>query len=165
MSVSGVTTICLMQCDTSLSHRVDCVLWNVMNMNICGIMLCNKTAHFRVTFYCDQSKAHLCTNHTVKWASWCATPARWMDYLGKGEVLTNTDLNRFVNKIWEKHTYCVRGKSLRFLISTCEKWERKQKSWVYIFVQCRSSVKHSEPSLPLRCIYRGVTLLSHLGKA
>ncbi len=23
-----------------------------------------------------------------------------MDYLGKGEVLTNTDLNKFVNKIW-----------------------------------------------------------------
>ncbi len=24
-----------------------------------------------------------------------------MDYLGKGEVLTNTDLDRFVNNIWE----------------------------------------------------------------
>ncbi len=24
---------------------------------------------------------------------------RWMDYLGKGEVLTNTDLDRFVNNI------------------------------------------------------------------
>ncbi len=31
-----------------------------------------------------------------------ATPVRWMDYLGKGEVLTNTDLDRFVNNIWEK---------------------------------------------------------------
>ncbi len=32
-SVSGVTTICLMQCNTSPSHRVDqvvdCGLWNV----------------------------------------------------------------------------------------------------------------------------------------
>ncbi len=27
-------------------------------------------------------------------------PVRWMDYLG--EVLTNTDLDRFVNNIWEK---------------------------------------------------------------
>ncbi len=26
MSVSGVTTICLMQCNTSLSHRVECGL-------------------------------------------------------------------------------------------------------------------------------------------
>ncbi len=25
-----------------------------------------------------------------------------MDYLGKGEVLANTDLDRFVNNIWEK---------------------------------------------------------------
>ncbi len=31
-----------------------------------------------------------------------ATPVRWMDYLGKGEVLTNTDLDRFVNNIWDK---------------------------------------------------------------
>ncbi len=29
-------------------------------------------------------------------------PVRWMDYLGKGEVLTNTDLDRFVNNIWGK---------------------------------------------------------------
>ncbi len=31
-------------------------------------------------------------------------PHLWggMDYLGKGEVLTNTDLDRFVNNIWEK---------------------------------------------------------------
>ncbi len=28
-----------------------------------------------------------------------------MDYLGKGEVLTNTDLDRFVNNIWEKYVY------------------------------------------------------------
>ncbi len=26
----------------------------------------------------------------------------WMDYLGKGEMLSNTDLDRFVNNIWEK---------------------------------------------------------------
>ncbi len=51
--------------------------------------------HFRVAFYCGQSKAHLCNNHD-------ATPVRWMDYFGKGEVLTNTDLDRFVNNIWEK---------------------------------------------------------------
>ncbi len=60
------------------------------------------TAHFRVAFYCGQSKAHLCNNHAVWSVSWYATPVRWMDYLGKGEVLTNTDLDRFVNNIWEK---------------------------------------------------------------
>ncbi len=31
-----------------------------------------------------------------------ATPVRWMDYLSKGEVLTNTDLDRFVN-IFERN--------------------------------------------------------------
>ncbi len=60
------------------------------------------TARFRVAFYCGQSKAHLCNNHAVWSVSWYATPVRWMDYLGKGEVLTNTDLDRFVNNIWEK---------------------------------------------------------------
>ncbi len=33
--------------------------------DICGIVLCDKTAHFRVTFYCGQPKAHLCNNHAV----------------------------------------------------------------------------------------------------
>ncbi len=58
-----------------------------------------KTAYFRVAFYCGQPKApcaiimlynqHLDMPHTV----------RWMDYLSKGEVLTNIDLDRFMNKI------------------------------------------------------------------
>ncbi len=33
--------------------------------NICGIVLCDKTAHFRVAFYCVQTKSHLCNNHAV----------------------------------------------------------------------------------------------------
>ncbi len=33
--------------------------------DICGIVLWDKTAHFRVAFYCGQSKAHLCNNHAV----------------------------------------------------------------------------------------------------
>ncbi len=32
---------------------------------ICGIVLCDKTAHFRVVFYCGQPKAQLCNNHAV----------------------------------------------------------------------------------------------------
>ncbi len=49
--------------------------------NICGIVLCDKTAHFRVVFYCGQPKRHLCNNHAVWSASWYATPVRWMNYL------------------------------------------------------------------------------------
>ncbi len=33
--------------------------------DICGIVLCDKTAHFRVAFYCGKPKAHLCNNHAV----------------------------------------------------------------------------------------------------
>ncbi len=32
---------------------------------ICDIVLCDKTAHFRVAFYCGQPEAHLCNNHAV----------------------------------------------------------------------------------------------------
>ncbi len=44
-----------------------------------------------------------------------------MDYLVKGEVLTNTDLDRFVNNIWEKKVFFVHRKSLRYLSSALEK--------------------------------------------
>ena len=65
-------------------------------------------------------------------------PHLWggMDYLGKGEVLTNTDLDRFVNNIWEKWIFWVYRKSFRSLSSALKKWEQKQKCCVYIFVQC-----------------------------
>ncbi len=33
--------------------------------DICGIVLCDKTAHFREDFYCVQCKTHLCNNHAV----------------------------------------------------------------------------------------------------
>ncbi len=33
--------------------------------DICGIVLCDKTAHFRVAFYCGQPKTHLCNNHAL----------------------------------------------------------------------------------------------------
>ncbi len=59
---------------------------------------------------------------------------RWMDYLGRGEVLTNTDLDRFVNNIWEKLAFCVHRKSLRSLSLANEKWGQKQKCSVYNFI-------------------------------
>ncbi len=39
--------------------------WMWATCDICGIVLCDKTAHFRVVFYCGQPKAHLCNNHAV----------------------------------------------------------------------------------------------------
>ncbi len=62
-----------------------------------------------------------------------------MDYLGKGEVLTNTDLDRFVNNIWEKWAFCVYRKSLRSLSSAHEKWGQKQKFIILFSVYILSS--------------------------
>jgi hypothetical protein len=77
--------------------------------DICGIVLCDKTTHFRVAFYCPKHKVHLCNDHAVWSASWHATPVRWMDYLGKWEMLTNRDVNKFVHNIWEKKAFCAYG--------------------------------------------------------
>ncbi len=63
-----------------------------------------------------------------------------MDYLGKGEVLTNTDLDRFVNNIWAKKAFCVHRKSLRSLSWAHEKLDQKQKCCVYNFVQCKKKM-------------------------
>jgi hypothetical protein len=32
---------------------------------ICGIVLCDKSGHFRVVFYCPQHKVQLCNHHAV----------------------------------------------------------------------------------------------------
>ena len=32
---------------------------------ICGIVLCDKTAYFKVDFSCPQHKVHLCNDHAV----------------------------------------------------------------------------------------------------
>ncbi len=40
-----------------------------------------------------------------------------MDYLGKGEVLTNTDLDRFVKNFWEKWAFCVQSVAFSILFS------------------------------------------------
>ena len=37
-------------------------------------------------------------------ASWYATHVRWMDYLDKGEMVTNRDVNKCMH-IWEKYTF------------------------------------------------------------
>uniref|UniRef100_A0AAZ3QXK7 Otoferlin n=1 Tax=Oncorhynchus tshawytscha TaxID=74940 RepID=A0AAZ3QXK7_ONCTS len=37
----------------------------VRTTSICGIVLCDKTAHFRVAFYCPQHKVHLRNDHAV----------------------------------------------------------------------------------------------------
>ena len=37
--------------------------------SIWGIVLWDKTAHFRVAFYCPQHKVHLCNDHALSSAS------------------------------------------------------------------------------------------------
>ncbi len=54
-----------------------------------------------------------------------------MDYFGKGEVLTNIDLTKFVNKIWEKYTYCSK-KVLDFLFQLVKNGS-ENKSVEFIF--------------------------------
>ncbi len=43
-----------------------------------------------------------------------------MDYLGKGEVFTNTDLDRFVNNICEKEAFCVHRNRVQLMKNGCK---------------------------------------------
>ena len=78
----------------SCSQHANCTL----PQNICGIVLCDKTAHFRVAVYSHQHKVHLCNDHGVQLLD-MPLPVRWMDYLGKGEMITNRDVNKCVQNI------------------------------------------------------------------
>ena len=87
--------------------RMD-LLRNSLKRRLKGLMVenwtvyfCVTAAHFRGAFYCPQHKVHLCNDHTVKLASWYATPVRWMDYLGKCEMLTNRVVKKCVHNLRE----------------------------------------------------------------
>ena len=41
------------------------IVRSLKTWDICGIVLCDKTAHFRVAFYWPQHKVHLCNDHAV----------------------------------------------------------------------------------------------------
>ncbi len=66
-----------------------------------------------------------------------------MDYLGKGEVLTNTDLDRFVNNIIEKKAFCVHRKSLRSLSSAHEKGAKTKVLFIILFSVQNAGVRYS----------------------
>lgn len=73
-----------------------------------------------MAFYSGQLKAHLCNNHA---ASSNAKPARWLVYPSR-EVLTKTDVDKFVINIWEKSTFCIHWK---FYI--CGSWKIGANTW------------------------------------
>ena len=53
--------------NSSCGHSCNNSGWHfsLKTWDICGIVLCVKTAHFRVAFYCPQHKVHLCNDHAV----------------------------------------------------------------------------------------------------
>jgi hypothetical protein len=58
---------------------------SIKTWDICGIVLCDKTAHFRVAFYCPQHKVHLCND------------------------LTNKNVNKSMHKMWENLAFGISG--------------------------------------------------------
>jgi hypothetical protein len=58
-----------------------------------SVALCCDKLHILKWPLLSQHKVHLCNDQ----ASSYATPVRWMDYLGNGGMLTNRDINKFVN--------------------------------------------------------------------
>ena len=58
-----------------------------------------------------------------------------MIYLSKGEMLTNRDVNKFVQNILEKQAFCVCWTFLGSFISAHETWDQHFTCCDYIFVQ------------------------------
>ncbi len=98
--------------------------------DISGIVLCNKTAHL---CYCDQPKAHLCNNHYNQHPDMLYLSGGWIILVKQNCSLT--DLNKFVNKIWEKYSCCVCRKSVRFFYFNSWKMGAKTKVLRLYFVQ------------------------------
>ena len=67
-----------------------------------------------------------------------------MDYLGKGEMLTNREVNTFVHNILEKEAFCAYGTFLGSFISAHETWDQHFTCCIYIFVQCSSGLRQLE---------------------
>jgi hypothetical protein len=86
--------------------------------------------------YCPEHKVHMCNDHAVQSYYWYATPVRWIDYLGKVEMLTKRYVKKFVAKLLEKSTY---GTFLGSFISARETWDQHFTCCVHVFVQCRCS--------------------------
>ena len=55
-------------------------------------------AHSLKAFYCPQHKVHLCNDHAVL-ISFLICHTFQVNYLGRVEMLTNRDVNKFVQNI------------------------------------------------------------------
>ena len=100
----------------NLRHLWNCFVWQL---------------HF-VGFYCPQHKVHLC--FAVESASWYATPVRWMDYLVKGEMLTNRDGNKYAHNFREISFLCVWTFWGGSFISAHETWGQHFTCCLYIYI-------------------------------
>ncbi len=99
----------------AISIKIAC---SFKTCDICGIVLCDKTAHLSVAFHAFYS------------ALWYSAPVRWMDYLGKGEVITNVDLNTFV-KFERKKLFVCTGKVLNPLFQLMKNGNKNKKWCIY----------------------------------
>ena len=55
--------------NSSGGHACSQHINSTLPQNICGSVLCDKTAHFRVALYCPQHRVHLSNDHAVLSAS------------------------------------------------------------------------------------------------
>ncbi len=68
-----------------------------------------------------------------------------MDYLGKGEVLSNTDFDRFVNNIWErKRPFVYIEKVLDFWVQLMKNGGKNKSVAFIILYSVRRHIKQIE---------------------
>lgn len=105
------------------------VVLSFESCNICGIMLCDKTAHFKAAFYCGQLKEQ----------SWKHSREKSGCLIGilichtcvvDGLPHQKRSLMQTVADLWifdRNRLFCIDRKSLKSLSSANEKWEQKTK--------------------------------------
>jgi hypothetical protein len=104
--------------------------------DICGIVLCDKTAHLRVAFYCPQHKVHLCNDHVMVNFFICHTcqvdglslERRNAHYQGCKLICAQNLREISILCIWKMSgIFCFSSWNMDQHFTCC----------VYIFVQCR----------------------------
>ncbi len=105
-SVSGVTTICLTQCNTSPSHRVDqvCWLWPVECWSTPLQWLCEVTGYQIKSnhFYC-----HITTAHVPWWVKFLRACSRNNLHIDSTYLQTYTDDNVQNTHTYTHYTQCT----------------------------------------------------------
>lgn len=146
----------------SYCYNSRCLCWSHMNRELKTLETsCGREMAIQAALV-DVPAASRPITRSPRSAPRYATTVSGMDLLGRGDMLTNAPLDRFVNNIWEKWEFEVDRKSLRSLSSSdAERWEQKQRCCFFRFGFIKDGYKISRQ----RCAGPPLALLLEVGQS